>query len=51
MIHTGKEIADLREHLERFRGVTLQTPEWVPEERLSWGSGTWSSMRCITRGS
>ncbi|HET9252732.1 MAG TPA: DinB family protein, partial [Candidatus Eisenbacteria bacterium] len=31
-----KEVVDLREHLERFRGVTLQTLEWVPEERLSW---------------
>ena len=37
MIGTSKEIADLREHLERFRGVTLQTLEWVPEEKLSWG--------------
>ena len=36
MIETSKEIADLREHLERFRGVTLQTLEWVPEEKLSW---------------
>jgi uncharacterized damage-inducible protein DinB len=32
-----KEIVDLREHLERFRGVTLQTLEWVPEEKLGWG--------------
>lgn len=31
-----KEVVDLKEHLERFRGVTLQTLEWVPEERLSW---------------
>jgi uncharacterized damage-inducible protein DinB len=35
MAHT-KEIADLREHLERFRGVTLQTLEWVPEDQLAW---------------
>lgn len=31
-----REISDLREHLERFRGVTLQTLEWVPEEQLGW---------------
>jgi uncharacterized damage-inducible protein DinB len=37
MIQTSKEIADLRENLERFRGVTLQTLEWVPEDNLSWG--------------
>jgi uncharacterized damage-inducible protein DinB len=33
---SGKEIIDLREHLERFRSVTLQTLEWVPEDRLGW---------------
>jgi len=31
-----REIADLREHMERFRGVTLQTLDWVPEEKLGW---------------
>lgn len=31
-----KEISDLREHLERFRGVTLQTLEWLPEDQLGW---------------
>lgn len=30
------EIGVLREHLERYRGVTLQTLEMVPEEKLAW---------------
>jgi uncharacterized damage-inducible protein DinB len=30
------EIADLKEHLNRYRGVTLQTLEWVPDEKLGW---------------
>ncbi len=29
-------VQDIREHLERFRAVTLQTLEWVPEDRLRW---------------
>lgn len=29
-----RAISDIREHLERFREVTLQTLEWVPEEKL-----------------
>jgi len=31
-----KEIVDLKEHLERFRGVSLQTLDWVPDEKLHW---------------
>ncbi len=30
------ELGILREHLERYRGVTLQTLELVPEEQLPW---------------
>lgn len=30
------ELSVLREHLERYRGVTLQTLEMVPEEKLLW---------------
>ncbi|MEE9235064.1 MAG: DinB family protein [Candidatus Acidoferrales bacterium] len=30
------ELSVLREHLERYRGVTLQTLEMVPEEKLPW---------------
>lgn len=30
------ELGVLREHLERYRGVTLQTLEMVPEEKLPW---------------
>lgn len=29
-----RAVSDIREHLERFRGVTLQTLDWVPEDRL-----------------
>lgn len=35
-VDTHREITDLREHLVRFRGVTLQTLEWIPEEKLGW---------------
>jgi uncharacterized damage-inducible protein DinB len=31
-----RTVSDIREHLERFRAVTLQTLEWVPEDRLRW---------------
>jgi uncharacterized damage-inducible protein DinB len=30
------EVSVFREHLERYRGVTLQTLELVSEEKLSW---------------
>jgi uncharacterized damage-inducible protein DinB len=30
------EIADLKEHLNRYRGVTLQTLDWVPQDKLPW---------------
>lgn len=30
------EVSILREHLERYRGVTLQTLEMVPEDKLAW---------------
>lgn len=30
------EISVLREHLERYRGVTVQTLEFVPEDKLVW---------------
>jgi len=29
-----RAVSDIREHLERFRGVTLQTLEWVPDGKL-----------------
>lgn len=32
----NNEISTLREHLERYRGVCLQTLDMVPEEKLSW---------------
>ena len=32
----ARAVQDIREHLERFRAVTLQTLEWVPEDRLRW---------------
>ena len=32
----SQEIALIREHLTRYRGVTLQTLEMVPEESLGW---------------
>lgn len=35
----GAELADLREHLKRYRDVTLQTLEFVPDDRLSWSPG------------
>jgi len=30
------EVSILREHLERYRGVTLQTLEMVPDDKLDW---------------
>ncbi|HEX8090148.1 MAG TPA: DinB family protein [Blastocatellia bacterium] len=33
------ELADLREHLKRYRDVTLQTLEFVPDDKLSWSPG------------
>jgi uncharacterized damage-inducible protein DinB len=33
---SDREISDLREHLERYRGVTLQALEWTPVEKLDW---------------
>ncbi len=30
------EISVLKEHLQRYRGVTLQSLEFVPEEKLGW---------------
>ncbi len=36
MIETSREILDLKEHLERFREVTRQTLDWVPEDKLAW---------------
>ena len=36
MANTTDELGILREHLERYRGVTLQTLEMVPEEKLPW---------------
>lgn len=30
------ELSVLREHLERYRGVTLQTLDIVPDEKLAW---------------
>lgn len=36
MSDATNELSILREHLERYRGVTLQTLEMVPEEKLAW---------------
>jgi uncharacterized damage-inducible protein DinB len=33
---SATEIDILREHLKRYRGVTLQTLDMVPEEKLAW---------------
>ena len=30
------EVSILREHLERYRGVTLQTVDLVPDDKLGW---------------
>jgi uncharacterized damage-inducible protein DinB len=35
----GAELADLREHLKRYRDVTLQTLEFVPDDKLGWAPG------------
>ncbi len=36
MTEPRDELGVLREHLERYRGVTLQTLEMVPEDKLAW---------------
>ncbi|MBI4466581.1 MAG: DinB family protein [Acidobacteria bacterium] len=36
MAEPTDELSVLREHLERYRGVTLQTLDMVPEEKLAW---------------
>jgi uncharacterized damage-inducible protein DinB len=36
---TTGELTDLREHLKRYRDVTLQTLDFVPDERLAWSPG------------
>src|SRR5215217_1191653 len=33
------ELTDLREHLKRYRDVTLQTLDFVPDERMRWSPG------------
>lgn len=33
---SAHELNVLREHLERYRGVTLQTLDLVPEDKLAW---------------
>ena len=33
---SNRDILEVREHLERFRGVTLQALEWTPAEKLDW---------------
>ena len=33
------ELQDLREHLDRYRAVTLQVLECVSDEQLSWRPG------------
>ena len=40
MSNSTDEISVLREHLERYRGVTLQTLDLVPEEKISWRPAT-----------
>ncbi len=36
MSRSTDELSILREHLERYRGVTLQTLDIVPDEQLTW---------------
>jgi uncharacterized damage-inducible protein DinB len=36
MSSATNELSILREHLERYRGVTLQTLDMVPNEKLPW---------------
>lgn len=36
MAQTLNELTVLREHLERYRGVTLQTLDLVPDDKLPW---------------
>ncbi|HXE74800.1 MAG TPA: DinB family protein [Candidatus Xenobia bacterium] len=36
MANVIDELSVIREHLERYRGVTLQTLEMVPEDKLPW---------------
>jgi hypothetical protein len=38
-MNSNPEVTVLCEHFERFRGVTLQTLEMVPEETLAWRPG------------
>jgi uncharacterized damage-inducible protein DinB len=35
-MNSNSEVTVLRKHFERFRGVTLQMLEMIPEERLAW---------------
>src|SRR5947208_7402247 len=37
--HPQDEISSIREHLLRYRGVTLQTLEYVSDEKLPWKPG------------
>ena len=37
--HPQDEISSIREHLLRYRGVTLQTLEYVPDDKLPWKPG------------
>ena len=36
----GNELSVIREHMERYRSVTLQTLDLVPDEKLSWRPAT-----------
>src|SRR5215218_581152 len=33
------ELTDLREHMKRYRDVTIQTLEFVPDDKLTWSPG------------
>jgi hypothetical protein len=37
------ELGDLREHLERFRAVTLQSLDLLTDDDMRWRSGSVSS--------
>lgn len=39
MSGSGSEITDLREHLKRYRDVTIHTLEFVPDDKLTWSPG------------
>jgi uncharacterized damage-inducible protein DinB len=39
MNESNTELMDLREHLKRFRDVTLQALDFTPDDKLNWSPG------------